>query len=87
MLLRWAYAVKVWAYAVKVWANAIKVWANDIKVLAKAIKIQVQTKKPANIVLGNWPFKTIETKYEYFNIHSKHFVGGSKHVGRVQHFG
>ena len=50
------------------WANAIKLWAN-------AIKIQDQHKKSANIVLRNWYFKIIETKYKYFNTLSKDFVG------------
>ena len=53
------------------WVNAIKVWANAIKGWANAIKIQDQHKKSANLVLGNWKFKIIETKYEYF----KHFAG------------
>ena len=70
----WANAIKVWANAIKVWANAIKMWANAIKVWANAIKIQVRHKKSANIVLGNLQFKRIETKYEYFNNLSKHFV-------------
>ena len=64
----------MWANAIKVWANAIKMWANAIKVWANTIKIQVRHKKSANIVLGNWQFKRIETKYEYFNTLSKHFV-------------
>jgi len=39
------------------------------------LKSKINTQKSANIVLGNWSFKMIETKYEYFNTHSKHFVG------------
>ena len=57
------------------WANAIKLWANAIRVWANAIKIQDQHKKSANIVLRNWYFKIIETKYKYFNTLSKDFVG------------
>ena len=39
------------------------------------LKSKIKTKQSANIVLGNGLFKIIETKYEYFNTLSKHFVG------------
>ena len=39
------------------------------------LKSKINTKKSANIVLGNLKFKIIETKYQYFNTLSEHFVG------------
>ena len=70
----------MWAYAFEVWANGIKVWANAIKVRANAIKIQDQHKKIRKHCFGNWSFKIIETKYEYCNTHSKHFVARKKFI-------
>ena len=49
------------------WVNAIKVWAN-------AIKIQDQNKKIRKHCFRKLIIWIIETKYEYFNALSKHFV-------------